>query len=330
MKDQRSHPPTHGRRALIRSLAVAPALATPFARHASAQAFPAKPITLIIPFPPGGATDNLFRAMSQVVSKDLGQPVVIANRPGVGGTLGPTTMAASSAPDGYTVAVLPASLYRLPHLQKVNWDPVKDFTFVIGVTTYVYAVVVAADAPWKTLAEFVAHAKANPGKVSYGTTGTGTSGHIAMERLARSAGIKLNFVPFKGSAEWQVALIGGHIQAVSDAGWGTMANAGRIRVLATSTEQRLAPSVPTLRELGHDVTSMSMLGIGGPKGMDPAIVRTLHDAFLKATKDPKVQEILKNENMPLIHLDSAAYARYAAEQFESDRRWVKELGLDLQ
>jgi tripartite-type tricarboxylate transporter receptor subunit TctC len=328
----RSKPMSAGRRhAMLRALAAV--AAGPLGSPAGAQAFPSKPITLVIPFPPGGATDTQFRALAAAASKELGQPIVVTNKAGVGGTLGPVTMARTAAPDGYTVAVLPGTLYRLPHLLKsADWDPVKDFTYIVGLTAYSFAITVAADSPWKTLQDMLADARAKPDQYSYGTVGTGSTGHIASSRLLKAAGAKMNFVPFKGAAEQQLALIGGHIDMVGDAGWGAQAKAGKIRPLALMAEKRAKnwPQVPTLRELGYDIVALSTLGIGGPKGMDPAVVKVLHDAFRKASKDQAFLDILDMENQPEVYMDSAAYARAAAEQFESDRRFVAELGLQRQ
>jgi tripartite-type tricarboxylate transporter receptor subunit TctC len=200
-----------------------------------------------------------------------------------------------------------------------------------ALTGYSFAIAVAADAPWKSLPELIADARANPGRISYGTVGKGSTGHIAMERLARAAGVRLNFVPFKGAAEELTALIGGHIGVVSDAGWGAQVQAGRVRLLASYTAERpkRLPQVPTARELGYDVVATSLIGIAGPKGMDPALVRTLHDALRAASRDPAWLAVLDTENQPDLHLDSAAYGRYAAEQFESDRRFIRELGITL-
>jgi tripartite-type tricarboxylate transporter receptor subunit TctC len=321
------------RRALLGAVAAATVLSGTAAAPALAETFPSRPITLVIPFPPGGATDTQFRALASAASKELGQPIVVSNRAGVGGTLGPVTMARTAAPDGYTVAVLPGTLYRLPHLLKsADWDPTRDFTYIVGLTAYSFAITVAADSPWKTVPDMLAAAKAKPDQYSYGTVGTGSTGHIASSRLLKAAGVKMNFVPFKGAAEQQLALIGGHIDMVGDAGWGVQAKAGKIRPLALMAEKRAKnwPDVPTLKELGYDIVALSTLGIGGPKGMDPAVVKALHDAFRKASKDPAFLEILDMENQPELYMDSAAYARAAAEQFESDRKFVAELGLTRQ
>lgn len=319
---------TRTRRALLGAIAAA-MLTGPVAAPASAQSYPSKPITLIVPFPAEGATDRIFRALAGAASRELRQPVQVVNRPGESGTLAPAEMARTAKGDGHTLAVLPASLYRLPHLQAANWNPTRDFSYVIGLTAYTYGVSVRADARWKSLGELFTEARANPGGIRYGVTGAGTSGHIAAERMAKAANVKLKFVPFTGAAEWSKALQNGDIDLAVDPGWGALAQAGRIRVLATATPERVLPSIPTLRELGHDVVAVSMLGIGGPAGMAPAVVKTLHDAFLKASRDEAFQQALRSENMVNIHLDPAAFTRYAVDKYESDRLAVKELGLLL-
>lgn len=319
----------NSRRTLLGTLGASALLTGLGSRSAFAQAFPSRAITLIVPFPAGGATDTLFRALASVAARRLGQPIEVANRPGESGTRAPADMARTAAPDGYTLAVLPASLYRLPHLQTVDWNPTRDFSYVIGLTSYTYGVSVRSDARWKTLADVSRDARATPGKLSYGTTGTGTSGHIAGERMAKVANVELRHVPFGGAADWAKALSAGEIDLVIDPGWGALAQSGRIRVLATATSERVQATIPTLRELGHDVVVVSMLGIGGPAGLAPEVVKSLHDAFLEASRDESVQRVLRSENMVGIHLNPAAFSRYAIDKYESDRLAVKELGLLL-
>src|SRR5215207_647421 len=183
---------------------------------AHAQPFPSRPVTLIVPWPAGGTTDIGMRALATATEKHLGQPIVIENRPGAGGTLGPGQMANSARPDGYTLAQIPITVFRLPYMQKTAFDPTKDFTYIIGLTGYTFGVVVKSDARWKTFQDFLADAKANPGKINYGTPGAGTSLHITMEQIAKQRGIKWVHIPFKGSAETTNALLGGHIDAVAD------------------------------------------------------------------------------------------------------------------
>ncbi|MDD0808931.1 tripartite tricarboxylate transporter substrate binding protein [Curvibacter sp. RS43] len=312
-------------------LAVAGGLSAPGAWAQTPEAYPSRPITLILPFPPGGATDVQIRALAQAASRELGQPILISNRPGVGGTLGPAGMAQTAAPDGYTVSLIAATLFRLPHLMKVSFDPVADFSYLICLTGYTNGLVVRQDAPWKTVQDLLADARRQPGAINYGSTGKGSGGHIAMERLARAAGVQFNFIPYKGMAEETAALLGGHLMVISDPGWGALAESGKARVLATLGESRLKrwPQVPTLRELGHDIVVNSPIGLAGPKGMSPKVVQVLHDAFRKAMNDPGfVRALEQNDQVPL-YMSAEDYTRYAAEQTAREKVFVQELGLKL-
>ena len=206
--------------------------------QAQAQSFPSKPITLIVPYGAGGPTDVQMRALAAAAARELGQPIVINNVPGVGGTLGPATMARNAAPDGYTIAVVVGSMFRMPHLQKVDYHPVNDFSYIIGLTGYTFGVAVSSDAPWKTLAELVADARKRPGEISAGSSGRATAGHIMIERLALAAGVKFNFVPFKGASDMMPAMLGRHLDVWADGGFGTAVESGKLRLLATAGEVR--------------------------------------------------------------------------------------------
>lgn len=295
---------------------------------ASAQGFPSRPITLICPWPAGGSTDTHLRKFAEIASKYLGQPVVIENRPGAGGTLGPAGMAASAKPDGYTLSQLPLGAFRIPHMQKVNWDPLRDFTYVIGLTGYTFGVVVKADSPFKTFQDMLDYARANPGKLSYGHTGIGTAPHLLMEEVAAKAGVQFLNVPYKGNADSTQALMGGHVMAQSDAtGWARFVEAGTFRLLVTFGEQRSKWNAPTARELGIDLVSISPYGIVGPKGMDPNIVKTLHDAFRKALDDPEHAKALAQLDQVYWYRSSEDYAKWAAEAFKTERASLERLGL---
>ncbi|SOZ30972.1 conserved hypothetical protein; UPF0065 [Cupriavidus taiwanensis] len=309
------------------------AAAAPAAMAATAAGdFPAKPIEFWIPFPPGGPTDGSLRTLLAAAGKELDQRVVPINKPGAGATLAAQVMSQTAAPNGYTLSMVAANIFRMPHLQKTPYDPLKDFTYIIGLTNYRYGLVVRADARWKTLEEFLAYARANPGKVTYGAVGIGSSGHISMEKLGRAAGAKFTFVPYKGGAEEMMALIGGDIDAVLDPGWGQFAVAGKVRPLAIVGDARLArfKDVPTLKERGYDITASSLVGIVGPRGMDPAVVRKLHDAFFRAAQDPAYLRSLEAIDLEPVHLNSADYTRFAAEQFEREKRVVQQLDISLQ
>ena len=297
---------------------------------AGAQTFPAKPVTLIVPWPAGGSTDLVMRALASATQKHLGQSIVIENRPGAGGALAPIQMAANAAPDGYTVAQIPITVFRYPFLQKTPFNPETDLTYILGVTGYTFGVVVKSDSPWKTFPEFLADAKANPGKINYGTPGAGTSLHIAMEQIAAMNGVKWTHVPFKGGAEVINALLGGHINADADStSWAPQVNAGMFRLLVTwgATRTKNWPDVPTLREIGIDLVANSPFGIAGPKGMDPAVVRVLHDAFKKGMEEPSyIAEMTKFDQEPF-YLNSADYTNYAIRTLAEQKKILADLGL---
>src|SRR5450830_610745 len=296
---------------------------------ASAQQFPVKPITLICPWPAGGSSDLVMRAFAESVGKQLGQPVVIENRPGASGTMGAGALI-TARPDGYTLTQLPISVFRLPLMQKTPFDPLKDITYIINVTGYTFGMIVRADAPWKNLTEFVAYAKANPDKITYGTPGTGTTPHLAVEQFALEAGIKLSHIPFKGFAENAQSLLGGHTLALSDStGWAPHVNAGKMRLLATYGSKRTKrwPQVPTLLDAGYDTVSDSPFGFGGPKGMDPKVVKVLHDAFRNAMSDPKVVAMLELYDQPAIYMNGEDYARFAKKTMEEEKPLIERLGM---
>ncbi|MET0924200.1 MAG: tripartite tricarboxylate transporter substrate binding protein, partial [Xanthobacteraceae bacterium] len=206
---------------------------------APAQNFPARPVTLIVPWSAGGSTDLGMRALAAATEKHLGQPIVIENRPGGSGTLAPGQMAATAKPDGYTIAQIPITVFRLPFMTRTTFDPAKDFTYIAGLTGYTFGIVVKGDSPWKTFQEFVADAKANPGKISYGTPGAGTTLHLTMEQIAKAQGIKWTHVPFRGTSDSTNALLGGHVNVVADAsGWAPLVNSGKLRLLVIWSDKR--------------------------------------------------------------------------------------------
>jgi tripartite-type tricarboxylate transporter receptor subunit TctC len=316
----------------VRTAAAMMAIATAlsFAGAAQAQNFPTKPVTLIVPWPAGGSTDLAMRAFAEAAQKHLGQPLVVENRAGASGTLGPAQMAATAKPDGYTVAQIPITVFRLPFMTRTTFDPAKDFTYIAGLTGYTFGIVVKSDSPWKTFQEFAADAKANPGKIKYGSPGTGTSLHIGMEQIAKHHGIKWTHVPFKGAAETNAALLGGHVHAVADStGWGALVNSGDFRLLVTWGAARTKnwPNVPTLKETGLDLVANSPYGVAGPKGMDPKVVKVLHDAFRKAVDEPTYRAALEKFDQELAYLNTEDYAKHAAQQIEEAKKLVDDLSL---
>lgn len=319
------------RRGLLAVIAAATALAAP-AGSALAQAasFPEKPITLIVPWPPGGSTDRHFRTLGQIVSEKLKQQIIIENKPGAGGTLGPGAMALSARPDGYTIAQYPLGMLRLPFMQKTQWDPIEDFTFIIGLTGYTFGFTVRADSPYKSFTDYIEAARKQPGQINYGHTGVGTSPHLLMEEIAFNAKVDLADIPYKGNADLMQALLGGHVMAQSDAtGWDKFVDSGDMRLLATFGEARTKrwPEVPTAQELGYGVVSTSPYGLVGPKGMDPAVVKVLHDAFKEALEDPRHDTLMEQLNQAVWYRSSADYEAWARETLQHQKAMLTRIGL---
>ncbi|SFM72391.1 tripartite tricarboxylate transporter substrate binding protein [Variovorax sp. OV329] len=309
------------------SLAALASLAWPLA--AQAQSFPSRPIKLVIAFPAGGPTDITMRQLAENAGKALGQPVIVENKPGAGGTL-PAQALQTAAPDGYTVGQIPLGVFRIGYTTKINWDPVKDISYIINVTGYAFGMVVPSDSPIKDWKEFVAYAKANPGKLTYGSTGNLTSPHLTTELLAQQAGIQLQHVPYKGNADLMQALLGGHLMAASDStGWAPHVESGKLRVLNTWGDKRLAkfPDAPTLKELGYDIVQNSPFGIGAPKGTPPDVVKKLHDAFKQAMDEPSYVAALGRYDMVPIYMNSAQYTAFAEDTVKKEKALIDKLGL---
>ena len=300
------------------------------ASAAQAQQFPSKPVTLIVPWPAGGSTDIYFRKLGEITAKNLGQALVIENRPGGSGMNGPATMAKTAKPDGYTISQLAITAFRMPHMQKVDWDPLADFTYIIGLAGYTFGIVVKSDSPFKTFNDLIAYAKANPGKLSYATPGTGTSLHLAMEEIAVKAGVQFLHVPFKGYGDGAIALMGGHVMVqVDSTGWARQVDQGAQRLLATLGDKRTRWNAPTVKELGVDTVSNSPFGLVGPKGMPREVVKVLHDVFRKSLDDPEYLKMLAQLDQSAWYQSGEDYARWAAETLKAERATIERVGLLL-
>lgn len=318
------------RRTFVQATAAA-AVTVAWPTMAQAQAYPSKPIKLICPWPAGGSTDAVMRALAESAGKVLGGQVVIENRPGASGMLGPNELVRAQ-PDGYTLSQITIGVARLPHMMNMQFDPLKDFTYIACLTGYTFGVVVKADSPIKSIADLVAYAKSNPGKFTYGSTGNGTTPHLAFAEFASKAKIDVTHVPFKGSADGLQALLGGHVMSHSDAtGWGPQVEAGNLRLLATYGSKRTKrwPQIPTLNELGFDTVSDSPFGIGGPKGMEPAVVKKLHDVFKQALQDPAVLASFDKFDQSVIYMGTEEYTQFIQNTFQSEKATIERLGLAL-
>jgi tripartite-type tricarboxylate transporter receptor subunit TctC len=305
--------------ALLAAAVAGPALA--------AEPYPSKPIQLVLPFPPGGSFDPIFRTLAEAASKDLGQPILLMHKPGAGGVMGTATLATMADGDGYTIAVMHNSVIRAPLVQKVSWDPVKDFTYLIGLAGLTTGIVVAADAPWKTLADLLADAKKRPGAISWGNVGAISINRIYAERLAKLAGTSFNLVPYKGGSEAFQAVIGRHLDVYGDPGFGPQVQGGKVRLLATFTGERLKRyNAPTVKELGYDMVIESPVGLVAPKNLDPKIAARLTAAFRKAASDPAYLNQLELFDMQPNVIGGEQYHAYAKAQFQREAKMLQEIG----
>ena len=300
------------------------------AKSKATETFPSRAVTLIVPFSAGGTMDVVLRALAAASEKHLGQPIIIENRGGAGGTLGPAAMAATASPDGYTVSVIPFVMFRESAVRKTTYDPATDFSYVIGVSAFTFGVAVRSDAPWSTFLELLADAKARPGQINYGITAPNGLPNTTMLQIAKLQGLQWVSVPFKGVADAINALLGGHIHAIADStGWAPQVDAGQFRQLVFFSEARTKnwPEVPTLTELGINLVASGPFGIAGPKGMDEGAIEVLHDAFHAGMREPSFLEVLVRLNQEIWYLNSEDYRKYALTTIESERQVVRELGL---
>lgn len=297
-----------------------------------AQKFPDRPITIVCGFTAGAAADVQLRALAQAMSRELGQPVVVDNRPGAAGTLA-ASLVAKARPDGHTLVQVTNTVVRQPFITPTNYDPIKDLTYVIGVTTFDFGLVVSANSPWKTFQDFTAYAKQNPDKVSYASIGIGSVPHQVMTRIGDKLGISWSHVPYKGSAPAHTDLQGGHIQALSDTtGWTPLVEAGKLRLLAVYGDQRLHkfPNVPTLKELGLDISDESPWGLATPKGVPAERVRILHDAARKALSDPEFLAALDSLANRVKYMSTQQYDAYMAGRVPIEKQVVEKYNLRQQ
>jgi tripartite-type tricarboxylate transporter receptor subunit TctC len=309
---------------------VAWALCLAAALPARAQPFPSRPVTLYVPFV-AGTTDTLARKVAEIAARHLGQPVVVENKPGAGGTLGPVLMARTGKPDGYLLSLIPSSLFRYPYLQKVDWDPIQDFTYIAGLSVDAMSFQTYAESPIRSFNDMVQWARANPGKLTYGTPGAGTSMHLLAETAAAQLGIQVVHVPYKGGSDLIKALLAHETTVTADTA-GTIypqVAAGKARYLVQFNETRASymKDVPTAKELGLDMVYTIGVGVAGPKGMPEAVVNRLHEAFRRGLDDPdtlKLLDTLKKDPWPL---GPAAYTAWARASYQQERVMVERAGM---
>lgn len=292
--------------------------------------YPSRPITLIVPYAAGGVTDVMTRSLAQSMSKSLGQPIIVENKPGAGASMGVMDMK-NVKPDGYRLTLSPMGIFRQPYIQKVNYDPIADLTYVATFMAYDFLLAVQHDSPFKSVKDVVEQSKKQPGSIDYGTPGKFSSNHVLMALLEKSAGVKFTDVPYKGDSEALNALLAG--QTKTGVFGNTMLpymKSGKLRALAIASETRpeAFADVPTFKELGYNVVTPSPLGIAGPKNLPPAIVQRLENAVQTAMQDASFKQTVANYGVRLEYRNSAEYSAFAKKIFADEKALVQSIGLD--
>jgi tripartite-type tricarboxylate transporter receptor subunit TctC len=299
-------------------------------RAQTASAWPTRAIQLIVPWPAGGQTDLTIRILAEEASALLGQTVVVVNRPGAAGTLVAPALKAAE-PDGHTIGQVPITVYRHALMNHVPWDPVADLAPIVQVSGVSFGLLVPASSVWKTAPEMIDWAIRNPGELILGSTGIGTTAHLAMEEILLQHGVRYVHVPYRGTADQMLAVASSQIMAgVNSTGFAPWVERGQIRLLATFSAERNPrwPDAPTMRELGYpQAVYTSPWGLAAPAGTPPAAIQKLHDAFRKAMLSARHTEALAKYDQALDYLNTRDYRQAVLDTVERERRLLTRMNL---
>jgi len=301
------------------------------ARPSLYASYPEKPVTFICGFPAGGAMDMTARAITEAAKKYFPKPMAVVNRPGAAGTIGAAEIIQAKT-DGYTIGISAVAVLTLqPHRTKLPYGSPEDYTPILKLVNIPVCLTVKSTAPWKTIQEFVAYAKANPGKIRVGHPGIGTIPHLDVELLKGMANIDLTTVPFAGGAESVPALLGGHVEAISQHHGEVLPHvqAGKARVLGIFEEKRnpIFPDVPTFKESGYDITMGVYYLVLGPKGLSPEIVSKLHEAFKKGMEDPIFTKPMIGKGFDISYEGPEDLKKRLFQDYEANGKLVERLDL---
>jgi tripartite-type tricarboxylate transporter receptor subunit TctC len=287
--------------------------------------FPSRPITFIVPLPAGSGGDVASRLIAKEAEKFLGQSITVVNKPGGSYTIGAAAIAASK-PDGYTIGyTTPASLVITPFLEKLPYHPLRDLQRIIQFGEMTFGVVVKSDSPFKNFENLMSYARQNPKKLTYGTGGAHSFSNLAVERIAKKEGVQFTHIPFKGGAEMQAALVGGHIQFSAGDFNVPLLEAGQTKLLLLLTESPRVeyPQTPFLKDIAYDIPYPAMAMISGPRGIPAGILRKLEEAFAKAMKEPAFIKGMKELRLTVSYRDSKELEDYVTHTYEVFEKLMK-------
>ena len=290
--------------------------------------YPSRPITFIMPTPAGSEADVPCRLIAKEAEKLLGQPIAVVNKPGGSQSIGIAAVAVSK-PDGYTIGQAGhPGIFFAPFMEKVPYHPVNDLKQIIQFGYLNIAITVKGNSPFKNFNDVIDFARKNPKKLTYGTAGPGTAGHLVMGLIAKKEGVQFTHIPFKGSPETQVALMGGHILVGTGGFTHSLIEAGETRLLLLISDKRSTayPDVPILRDLGYDIPAPMLINVAGPKGLPEEIVKKLEDAFTKAMSEPAFLKGMKDLRLTVVYRNSRELGEYVAANYEAFAKMMKEIG----
>lgn len=302
----------------------------PAAQNGGAAAWPTRPLQLIVPWPAGGATDLTLRVLCEETEPLLGQPIVVVNRPGAAGTqVAPLLKAAE--PDGHTIGQVPITVYRHALMNHVPWDPITDLSPIVQVSGTTFGVLVPGHSPWRQFGDLLEWARAHPGELILGSTGIGTTAHLAMEEILLQNNVRYVHVPYRGTADQMLAVASGQLMAgVNSTGFAPWVDQGKMRVLAIFSAQRSPrwPDAPTLRELGYPQSVYtSPWGLAAPRATPEAVIQRLHDAFARAMQSERHLRELARYDQTLDYLNTRDYRQAVLDTVQREKRLLQRMNL---
>jgi tripartite-type tricarboxylate transporter receptor subunit TctC len=297
----------------------------------AASDYPSRPIELVVPFGAGGGTDILARVTAEAAKKHSSQPITVVNRPGASGSIGLTEVV-NARPDGYKIAMITVEMAIIPHMGIAKFSPEADFTPLVRLNADPVVLTVSATSPWKTIEEMVDAAKKSKDPLKFGNAGTGGVSHLAAVALAQKAGTTFNHVPFQGNAPAVVALLGGHIDAVtaSPSEVFSFVQSGKLRALAVLADQRLGGAfaqVPTMKERNIDLSVGTWRGLAAPKGLPADVLARLSAIALKTANEPAVKEAMEKQNLGYSVADGEAFRKQIANDSALYKQLIDQMGL---